>query len=70
MKPVFDDYDPEMFYINLAVRPGFVMPMPSGRHRETFIAPPSEAKEEELPKLKTTNGLVIFGEYTKVKRLQ
>lgn len=70
MKPVFDYYDPEMFFIKSVARPGFVIPVPGGRHRETFIAPPSEAKEEELPKLKTIDGLVIFGEYTKVKRLQ
>ena len=61
---------PEMFFIKPVARPEFVIPISGERHRATFVAPPSEGKEEELLKLKTVDGLVIFGEYTKIKRLE
>jgi hypothetical protein len=69
MKYAFTYYDPEMFFIKPFSRPGFVFPMPGGRRRGKPIAEPQEDKEG-LPRLNTYEGHVIFGEYTKIKRLE
>jgi hypothetical protein len=70
MKSAFDYYDPETFFIKPVVRPEFVFPMPGGRFRGEEASAPDSVGRDGLPLLQTQDGLVIFGEYTKIKRLE
>jgi hypothetical protein len=70
MAPAFDYYDPEMFFIKPVARPDFVFPMPGGRFREDTADTASGVSGDSFPLLRTTNGSIIFGEYTKIKRLE
>jgi hypothetical protein len=70
MKPALDYYDPEMFFAKPVARPEFAFPMPGGRHRESVTPAPGGVGGDGLPVLRTRDGLIIFGEYTKIKRLE
>lgn len=70
MKPFFDYYDPEMFFVKPTARPEFIATMSGGRHERRFAASQLDREESEHLRIRTGDGLVIFGEYTKVKRLE
>lgn len=71
MKPSLDYYyDPEMFFVKPIARPEFVFPMPGGRYRDAVAATGGGEGGDGLPLLRTADGQIIFGEYTKIKRLE
>lgn len=70
MKPTFDYYDSEMFFITPVARPEFVFPWPGGRHRQNITPASGSEGRDDFPLLRTSEGLIIFGEYTKIKRLE
>jgi hypothetical protein len=66
MKPVLDYYDPDAFFIKAGPTPNFVYRMPDREHSQGPIALDLTA----FPKLMTEDGLVVFAEYSSVKRLE
>jgi len=66
MKPVLDYYDPNAFFIKPGPTPNFVYRMPDREHSQGGMTLDLTA----FPKLMTEDGLVVFGEYSKVKRLE
>lgn len=66
MKPVLDYFDPEAFFMDPGSTPEFVYRMPDREKagRDAVLA------KAGFPKLTTGEGLVVFGEYSKVKRLE
>jgi hypothetical protein len=70
MRSAFDYYDREMFFIKPSARPDFVFPMPGGRPKADTTPIAGSADRDSLPLLQTADGLIIFGEYTKIKRLE
>lgn len=70
MKPTFDYYDPDMFFIKTGPRPEFVFPMPGGRHRENVAVAPGSGGRDGVPMAQTPDGLIVLGEYTEIKGLE
>jgi hypothetical protein len=66
MKPVLDYYDPDAFFIKAGPTPNFTYRMPDREHSQGPIALDLTA----FPKLMTEDGLVVFAEYSSVKRLE
>lgn len=69
MKPAFNYYDPEMFFIKPSTRPEFAFPTTEEGRRDADGLP-SDPDSNWLPRLKTANGLLIMGEFTKTKTLE
>jgi hypothetical protein len=66
MKPVLDYYDPAAFFIEPDATPTFAYRMPDRQQARRDLV----LDKAEFPKLTTEDRLVIFGQYSKAKRLE
>lgn len=67
LKPVLQFYDPDSFFNIPSIRPNFVVPL-FGWEQQNFVdLQPTEI--EEQVKRTDENGLIILGEYSKIKLL-
>lgn len=67
-KWILQHYDPETFFLRPVSRPEFIAPISGWGQRDFVKREPAEIADEV--KLFTKEGLVVFGEYTKVKSLE